>query len=282
MSGTEIPARFEQTAAAGAEAAMLRRSTPLPFNGTGSAKDDNSMPKASPENQIAGGTVQKLPGGGRTAPPAEFRAGEETLHEAAQQRSRFARPGGETVSLTFGVSGSQPAIHEHVEAPTPAGGAGRVSEQLLLNLTREVAQFKRFNAESMAVVLKPDANTEIFLHLAMRNGQVDVQARFERGDFSAISGQWQQLQQTMAQQGVRLSPLQDAQQQPQTNEGGTGQSQWGHGQPSKQRQEGRDDGRGAVPSPLEDLAGAGAATEPLGTANRNRRARSRSILEAWA
>lgn len=277
----ELGSRLNAFVAERAEVAMLRRGSPLPFDGTGAAKDHGSMRKAPIENQIAGSTMQKLPGTGGGLPTGEFRSFSDLTDEGPSARARFARPGGEAVSMAMGVGLQRTQPVEHMEAPAAIGGTARPAEQLLLNLTREVAQFKRYNAESMAVVLRPDANTEIFLHLATRNGQVDVQARFERGDFSSLNGQWSQLQQTMAQQGVRLSSLQDGHQPPADHQN-AGQSAWGQGQSQQQRRGGQDSAD-ARPASFEDFFGGGAVTEPLRKQARTHQAKSgRSILEAWA
>jgi hypothetical protein len=69
---------------------------------------------------------------------------------------------------------------------------------------------KHFNADSMAVVLKPDPETAIFLHLQIQNGLVEVHARFERGDYPALQAGWDQLRESLASQGIRLGPLQNS------------------------------------------------------------------------
>jgi hypothetical protein len=62
----------------------------------------------------------------------------------------------------------------------------------------------------MAVVLRPDANTELFLHLSRRDGQIEASVRCERGDFHQLNALWSQLQDALAQQKVRLNPLQES------------------------------------------------------------------------
>jgi hypothetical protein len=165
-----------------------------------------------------------------------------------------------------------------------SGSAVRTAEQLLQNMTREVAQFKRFNAESMAVVLKPDAHTEIFLHLASRNGQMEIQARFERGDFASLNGQWNQLQQTLSQQGVRLSNLQEGFQPPSQQSGGG--TDWGQGQmhQGQQRQSGRDAENAPQKQVFEEFMLRSATADPKQRPARTRLAtdRANSVLEAWA
>ena len=83
-------------------------------------------------------------------------------------------------------------------------------DPLAMQISKQAIALKHFNAESMAVVLKPDDATAVFLHLKLSGGQVEVHARMERGDYSAMNSNWSQLQQALAPQGIRLGALQEA------------------------------------------------------------------------
>ena len=61
----------------------------------------------------------------------------------------------------------------------------------------------------LARIVPSDA-TAVFLHLKLSGGQVEVHARMERGDYSAMNSNWSQLQQALAPQGIRLGALQEA------------------------------------------------------------------------
>lgn len=264
--------------------ALLRRAGELPFSGTAAAKPERSMDRSAEQNQIAGLREQKLPPAGRSVvggdlrPPADH-AVALARGAAVERPDQAQRAAGEVLTgpgLNAGAGTVNAAAQGSGEVA--GAGAGRSAEQILQSLTREVAQFKCYNAESMAVVLKPDAHTEIFLHLVTRNGQIDIQARFERGDFSALNGQWSQLQQTLAQQGVRLGSLQEGFHQPssQTPAGGSDWSQ-GQMQHGGQRHSGRQPGEEARVIPFEEILRTGPARETV-----SRRGRSRATLEAWA
>ena len=73
----------------------------------------------------------------------------------------------------------------------------------------EVALIKQHSSDSMAVVLRPDAETELFVHLTQRNGQIEATVRCERGDLQHLGALWGQLQESLAQQKIRLAPLQE-------------------------------------------------------------------------
>ena len=94
-------------------------------------------------------------------------------------------------------------------APSGAAAAAHVQD-LVSQVINHVTELRQLNLNSLAVVLKPDANTEILLRLEQRGGGVEIQARFERGDFQNVNNHWEELQRSLAGQGVRLSPLENA------------------------------------------------------------------------
>lgn len=126
-------------------------------------------------------------------------------------------------SMTLEGAQMADSMPANVPSPSVPTTTSKASEQLELTLGREVMRFRTFNAESMAVAFKPDKSTEIFLHLARSNGEVDVKAQFDRGDFSALSCQWNQLQETMRQRGVKLNALEESPDQAKSH------SHFGHG-----------------------------------------------------
>jgi hypothetical protein len=62
---------------------------------------------------------------------------------------------------------------------------------------------------SMQVVIKPDAGTQLSLELRQQNGAVEVQAVLQQGDFNHLNQQWSHLQHSLEQRGIRLAPLTD-------------------------------------------------------------------------
>ena len=69
------------------------------------------------------------------------------------------------------------------------------------------AGLKRIEGNSVAVEIRPDENTQLALHVKLHQGRFEVQAVLERGDFAAFSAEWPQLQNRLAEQGVRLASL---------------------------------------------------------------------------
>ena len=88
-------------------------------------------------------------------------------------------------------------------------GTGTV-ERIASLMVRESTLVKQHGSDSMAVVLRPDAETELFVHLSLRDGQIEATVRCERGDVQHLGALWSQLQESLVQHKVRLAPLQDA------------------------------------------------------------------------
>jgi len=125
--------------------------------------------------------------------------------------ARLGAPGGGAAADVLAAAGKL------TPAPTRAdvSGAGDLldlrppSPLVRVNelVAREVRMFKRGGDDLVEVVLTPDTKTQISLRLQWREGQVEVQARCDLGDHQSLSQQWPQLQNAMAQHGVRLSHL---------------------------------------------------------------------------
>jgi hypothetical protein len=97
------------------------------------------------------------------------------------------------------------------EGTTPASvDAAAAVERISKMMNREATLFRQHTSDFMSVVLRPDANTELFLHLNRRDGQIEASVRCERGDFHQLNALWSQLQESLAQHKVRLNPLQES------------------------------------------------------------------------
>ena len=63
------------------------------------------------------------------------------------------------------------------------------------------------DAESMSVVIRPGAGTELSLELRQRDGAVEAHAVLARGDFQMLNQYWPELQAKLEQRGIKLAPL---------------------------------------------------------------------------
>ena len=68
-------------------------------------------------------------------------------------------------------------------------------------------QLRESGANSLQVVIKPDAGLQLSLQLQQRDGGIDVQARVDHGDYNLLSQHWGELQQQLDSRGIRVAPL---------------------------------------------------------------------------
>jgi hypothetical protein len=93
--------------------------------------------------------------------------------------------------------------------PLPASAPVRLTfvEIVAYGVAETAVEFKKLGAQSMAVLLKPDAQTELYLTLQMQEGRIQISARLDAGDAETFQAHWSELQQALARQGVDLSDL---------------------------------------------------------------------------
>jgi hypothetical protein len=69
---------------------------------------------------------------------------------------------------------------------------------------------RQFKPDKLEVVLRPDSSTQISVQLHYVGNDIIASARCDQGDFAYLNAHWSDLQRTMDQQGIRLSPLRDS------------------------------------------------------------------------
>ncbi|HEX7860667.1 MAG TPA: hypothetical protein VF773_10095 [Verrucomicrobiae bacterium] len=82
------------------------------------------------------------------------------------------------------------------------------STEVLQAIRSHVELLKTSNQQKLDVVLRPDGQTEIRLQVEKVNGEILLQARCERGDFARLESNWAAIQQSLANQGIRVEALQ--------------------------------------------------------------------------
>lgn len=170
------------------------------ITGIGGAKSSATMKTALKKEELAGGAEQFLP---VSAPNALA----TVRNLPGELGRRLGGPAAGGLEAAGGLISN--SSHNGVSADTdalllrPGNSIARISEIV----SREVRMFKRGGDDLVEVVLTPDAKTQISLRLQWRDGQVEVQARCDLGDYQSLSTQWSQLQASLANHGVRLSHL---------------------------------------------------------------------------
>jgi hypothetical protein len=177
--------------------------------GTVGAKEVEPMQAAEQTERIAEPAEQNLPRG-KFVPVLEA----ARAVESAEARPVMPPPVGRrlpaldrTAAVAAAVAAERPVRWEAASAVTEARPPAAV-EKVFTDISQQVVSFKRVGALTAEVQVRPDRQTEITLQWNVRAGQVEVTAQLERGDYDGLRAHWAGLQESLAQQGVRLGPLQ--------------------------------------------------------------------------
>ena len=186
-------------------------SRPAAVAGIGGAKLDNRTMKSDEQDQNAGLRLQRLPSGNLDSIAAEGGAGDLSIIRSGV---RSLLDGDFNFRPPAADLGSQAAVSRFDSfdtgavaraGATPAERVERVEHMIL----KEASVVKQSGAESLAVVLKPDAQTELFLQINQRAGQIEAVVRFDRGDAAGLGLYWPQLRESLARMDVQLQPMKE-------------------------------------------------------------------------
>jgi hypothetical protein len=192
---------------------MAAQNSEVAADGTGAALNDPRMKFAGQTNESAGQAVQKLPRG-----PGN-RDGQAVLDAVSGIRPRSKGLSGKeeaaVLSGSFDLRTETTAGNLQWDGSTltePSATAGQPAtrvEQVAHLVAQEAAMVRQSGSTSLAVSLKLDPHTELFVQLTNHDGQLQASLRCERGSLAGLDGHWGQLQDSLARQNVQLLPLQD-------------------------------------------------------------------------
>jgi hypothetical protein len=182
----------------------------VPPSGTPIAIYGQRMKSASQRNEIAGSAAQKLPPD-RPAAPATAVADEAIPRAKTRLPNDFSDPK-PSAAQWMGLDTTAKGIAAPTLTANVMGGSAPSCarlEQVERMISREVVMVRQSGAETLAVSLKVDSRTSLFLQLTNHHGQIEASVRCETGDAAALDAHWGQLQESLARQNVQLLPLED-------------------------------------------------------------------------
>lgn len=192
-------------------AAKLRISASQP-DGMAGAKQPLMVFTNSSLEQTSAAQTKALPEGMKYLEAPQF-AEDLTLPAKALARSAAALPNSSEMAAAFGdlSHSAGPARLDH-ESPLlevdlvvdPQRTVARTVE----GIAGHVQLLRTSDQNRLEVVLKPDPGLAIHLEVTRTDGQIQVQARCERGHFAGLDAQWASIQNALAAQGIRVEPLQ--------------------------------------------------------------------------
>ena len=176
-------------------------------SGTVNAKQTLSMKNMDQTNKVAGQAEKVLPGDVVSV------ARENNL----PSRSVFSPVRPRNDSTVAGVP-AVPVVSDHsvrvseadAETVTVANGTPLRNETLERThelVAQHALRLSELKTDSLQVVLKPGAGTQLSLELRQRGGGVEAQAVLQQGDFEHLKQRWPELQQQLEQRGIKLAPL---------------------------------------------------------------------------
>ena len=183
---------------------------PIPPSGTTVAINGQRMKSASQANEIAGSAAQKLPPSLQTA--SEAPGADEAIPAVRASIpvdfSDLRQSTGQWMILdSTAPMAAVPTLTANI-AGASMPSAARI-EQVEHLISREVVTIRQSGADALAVSLKVDSRTSLFLQLTNHQGRIEASVRCESGDAGALDAHWKQLQESLARQNVQLLPRQD-------------------------------------------------------------------------
>ena len=205
-------------------------------DGMTDASSDMSMKMARKMNQFALLNEQYLPpqSGGQTAASATAISGEARRADHAPVDPLAS--GGPGIDFLTPPAPASSAVSEISAAP--AGDKTSQVEKLTGLFAGKSIELKQASAVQMTAVLRPDAHTELHVQVRLEPTGVEIYARCDQGDAQALGAQWDQIQQALAPQGIRLANLNEPPPGSARSDAFTGASGQPYQQPSD-RQEAR-------------------------------------------
>ncbi len=216
---TGDPAKLQQMSLAAAPAALRLEGHPE------TAKDEPRMPAAdnssppTPPVEDAGTPVAEqaveVKNGlfqdeiaGQPARTAAI-SGTWRFRARGEEGERIREPRGtEFGSLRASLTGdTQPAADTAGVAETEAPPAAEPASALAPLVQEHALRLRLTSRDSLEVVLRPDANTELHLEICQRNGQIQATLRCDARQAAHWGAGWSRLQESLALHGVQLAPL---------------------------------------------------------------------------
>jgi len=167
-------------------------------NGTPSAQQDGLMNSGGKPNKTVDLTGKFLPGS-----VAVFARGNDLPIKTDQMTATAAAVG---VSTQSNPTTATVSAADSVERFAGNAQALERTHDLVVAHALRVGDV---GADSLQVVIKPGAGTQLSLELRQRGSGVEVQAALQQGNFKNLSQHWPELQQRLEQRGIRLASLTD-------------------------------------------------------------------------
>jgi len=207
------PAPVSHPAAMPAEKALnfdpaLSLKKAVEIGGTGVASIPLQMKNPQKTNKVAGPDVKVLPMGEnaqahmKNLPP-----------QLVVSPVRTAENRGTDLSFSFANGNNQTPVTENapvlnvLDLPSLSDARLRALDRTHDMMALHAMRLVESKSDTLSVVIKPAAGTELSLELRQHADGIEAQATVTRGDHQFLSQHWPELQQRLEQRGIKLAPL---------------------------------------------------------------------------
>ncbi len=206
---TDLPLKKQETEALDSSESANGSTEPQLTGASGKepAKTESHMKFGEGKNKIAAALNKTAQGAQPSATSETPLNGERSA--SPSPRSEIAIPESSIVNWLTLPSVSVTDHSVPIAQFPPVDTTARQVERLGNLIQSEVITFKITGAHEMAVSLKIDAQTELFLGLTQRDGQIQASLRCDSGHFPGLQEHFAQLQETLARFNVQLLPMEN-------------------------------------------------------------------------
>jgi hypothetical protein len=192
-------------------AAQERLESAVPIDGMRAALNNQRMKFAAEKNEIAGRTVQKLPDASAPDDFSDDLIGKVDVKSDPDLSGHTKDSFDPNLLIDVSANSSMTdALQGKLAEKTQSTDTAAAQVERVAHLVnQEVLMVRQSGANSLAVSLKVDSHTELFLQLTNHDGQIQASVRCDRGNIEGLGSHWGELQESLARQNVQLMPLAD-------------------------------------------------------------------------
>ncbi len=178
-----------------------------PDSGIVDAEQESLMKTVVEMENSAGPAMKNLPGLHSVPESPSGRLSIQTLDQSDARGAAegFLPPSQPAVSASVATAPPPPAVTSGPIEQAQSAQTARMVERVEQAVLHGLAEVRHAGATSLAVVVKPDAATELLLRVDMKDGALSAHLQFERGNHAVLDEHWDDLQRRMAEQGVTLT-----------------------------------------------------------------------------
>jgi len=210
LVGGSLPDTSDHPAVLKNQAAESAVVAPTKSHGTSAAKQDVPMKNAEQTNKVAGpaGPGEKvLPGDAVAVMRASVLPGRGSSIPVSARVQPLVTNTGTAQAVPDNTVRSSVSADEATVVSNSSDVRSQTLDRTQDLMSLHASRLVDAKSDSLQVVIKPDAGTQLSLELRQRGGGIEAQAILQKGDFENLKQLWPELQHRLEQRGIKLAPL---------------------------------------------------------------------------